>query len=98
MCTLRDWTALYRWLLTDSHAIVGMRITYLLIDVLQRSIRVLAVADPMTAHACLAGVLLAFNQHVEIELLAQRSPKSGWRRTTVGGSKRAAKEINAPKT
>jgi hypothetical protein len=97
MSTLRDWTALYDRALADWGAIEGMCITYLLIDVLQRSIRMLAVADPMAAHTCLAGVLLAFNQHVEIELLALRSSRGWWRRTTAGGSKRAAEEINAPK-
>ena len=39
--------------------------TYLLIDMLQRPVRVLAVADAVAAHTGLAGVLLSFDQHVE---------------------------------
>jgi hypothetical protein len=37
---------------------------YLFIDVLQRSVGVLAVANTMTPHTCLASVLLAFDQHL----------------------------------
>jgi hypothetical protein len=36
---------------------------YLLVDVLQRSIEVLTVADTMASHTSLTGVLLAFDQH-----------------------------------
>lgn len=34
---------------------------------LQRSVRVLAVADSMTPHTGLAGVLFAFDQHLVLE-------------------------------
>jgi len=37
---------------------------YLFVDVLQRSISVLAVADTMAPHAGLASILLAFDQHL----------------------------------
>jgi hypothetical protein len=54
---------------------------------------VLTIADPMTAHTCLAGILLSFNQHLECGFTCCGVLRIyGWRRTTVGGSKRAAKE------
>lgn len=37
--------------------------TALLVDMLQWPIRVLAIADTMTSHACFASVLFAFDQH-----------------------------------
>lgn len=68
---------------------------YLLVDVLKRSISVLAIANPMASHARLAGVLLALDQHrgrfeeeeeiVEIEiekLMAPGDRKWSARRTT----------------
>jgi hypothetical protein len=70
--TLRDRATLHGRLSAYWHAIDKMRGTYLFIDVLQRPIRVLAVADPMAAHASLTGVLLSFNQHVETGLLVLR--------------------------
>ena len=72
MSTLRDWTTLHRTISVHWPAIDKMRVSYLLIDMLQRPIRVLAVADPMAAHARLAGELLSFNQHGETGLLVLR--------------------------
>ena len=44
---------------------------YFFIDMLERSVGMLTIANTMTSHACLAGVLFAFDQHfgslVELE-------------------------------
>jgi hypothetical protein len=74
--------------------------TYLLVDMLQRPVRVLAVADAVAAHTSLAGVLLSLDQHVEDGFARARAVgvvEEGWRRTTVEGSKRAARERNTRK-
>ena len=39
---------------------------YLLVDMLQRSIGMLTVANTMASHAGLTGILLAFDQHVRL--------------------------------
>jgi len=39
--------------------------TSLFIDVLEWSVRMLAVADSVASHACLAGVFFSFDQHFE---------------------------------
>jgi hypothetical protein len=40
--------------------------TTLFIDVLQRPIRVLAVANTMSPHTCLTGILFALDQHLDL--------------------------------
>lgn len=42
--------------------------TTLLVDMLQRSISMLAIADSMSSHTCLAGILFAFDQHPDFDL------------------------------
>lgn len=39
----------------------------LLVDMLQWSIRMLAVADTMTPHTCITGILLALDQHFVLD-------------------------------
>jgi hypothetical protein len=41
-------------------------VAYLFIDVLQRPIRVLAVANTMSPHTCLTGILFALDQHLDL--------------------------------
>jgi hypothetical protein len=41
-------------------------LSYLFIDVLQRSIGVLTVANTMAPHTCLAGILFALDQHLDL--------------------------------
>lgn len=67
MSTLRDWTTLWCDISTKQCSIMGERAN-LLVDVLQRSIRMLAVANPMTSHTCLTGILFALDQHLGVML------------------------------
>jgi hypothetical protein len=58
---------------------------YLFVDVLQRSVGMLAVANTMAPHTSLAGIFLAFDQHLDVpaDVVAIRE----WvaRRSTVHG-------------
>jgi hypothetical protein len=62
--TLRHWTSLQVVRLTYWH-FNGRDLMYLFIDVLEWSVRMLAVADSVASHACLAGVFFSFDQHFE---------------------------------
>jgi hypothetical protein len=63
MGTLRDGTTLDRGIIYHPLNKGGKR-DYLFVDVLQWSIGVLAIANTMTSHTRLAGVLFALDQHV----------------------------------
>jgi len=52
--------------------------TYLLVDMLQRAIRVLAVAHTMTPHTGLTGILLALDQHLRLVPSGCRRLVTGW--------------------
>ena len=41
------------------------KFNYLFIDVLQWSVRMLAIADSVATHACLTGIFFSFDQHRE---------------------------------
>lgn len=51
--------------------------TTLFIDVLQWPIGVLAVANTMASHTCLAGILLALDQHLDSTRLEGDVGKNG---------------------
>jgi hypothetical protein len=42
-----------------------VEVEFLLGKMLQISAKVLAVANPMSSHTCLAGIFLAFDEHFE---------------------------------
>ena len=65
---------------------------YLFVNMLQRSVRVLAVADPMTSHARLTGVLFTFDQHLVIEFDVVDDREWVACRTTAGGRMTARKK------
>ena len=59
--TLRDWTTLKCGSAPFSNS--ERRGLYFFVDVLQRTIRMLAIANTVSAHARLAGPFLALDQH-----------------------------------
>jgi hypothetical protein len=45
---------------------VVARESYLFVDVLQRSVGMLAVTNTMTSHTCLTGIFFALDQHLYV--------------------------------
>lgn len=59
------------------------RMAYLLIDVLQWPVSMLAVADSMAPHTCLAGILFSFDQHLSrLVSYVAADLRMRWRRRT----------------
>ena len=61
----------------------------------------LAVANPMTPHTSLAGILFAFDQHLEPESGVEEGEdegraRRGWRRTTKGSNGLTTRRYVAP--
>lgn len=63
MGTLGNWTTLDENILARLWD-VPKSTSYLFVDVLQRSVGMLAVAHSVSSHTGLAGIFLAFDQHL----------------------------------